>query len=189
MRGPGSDLLVAASPVALAALLGVVTAVAALRFRWDFARLGDVPRSSLVLASAAAIAMLLVGSKVLSVQYVIWLLPFAILLPRRLGWLLLVITSLSTTICTIGYPALERLETPVILALLVRNVLLAAIAAWLVVDIGTRQDVARDVGDRNMGWSATGQAAGGGSRKHMRFGAAGRFAAQGRGSRARRAER
>jgi hypothetical protein len=141
---PGSDLLVAASPIALAVLLGVVTAVAALRFRWDYARLGRVPNSSVHLASAAAIAVLLVGSKVLSVQYVIWLLPFAILLPVRMRWLLLAVTALSTAIYTTDYTGLLRLETPVIAALLVRNVLLAVIAAWLVVELWTGRGDARD---------------------------------------------
>ena len=146
VRAPGSDLLVAASPIALAVLLGVVTAVAALRFRWDYARLGRVPSSSVHLASAAAIAVLLVGSKVLSVQYVIWLLPFAILLPRRMRWLLLAVTALSTAIYTIDYTGLWHLEAPIIVALLVRNVLLAVIAAWLVGEIWTRRGDARDVG-------------------------------------------
>ena len=135
---PGSDLLVAASPIELAVLLGVVTAVAALRFRRDYARLGRVPSSSLYLASAAAIAVLLVGSKVLSVQYVIWLLPFVILLPHRMGWLLIAITALSTAIYTTDYSGLGRLETPVIAALLVRNALLLVFAAWLVVQLGAR---------------------------------------------------
>ncbi len=137
VRAPGSDVLVAASPVALALLLGVVTAVSARRFRRDYARLGRVPRASVELASAAAIAVLLVGSKVVSVQYVIWLLPFAILLPRRMGWMLLAITALSTAIYTTDYTGLLRLETPVIAALLVRNVLLAVIAARLVVEMWT----------------------------------------------------
>ena len=137
VQAPGSDLLVAASPFVLAVLLGFVTAVAALRFRRDYARLGRVSGASLDLASAAAIAVLLVGSKVLSVQYVIWLLPFAIVLPVRMRWLLLAITALSTAIYTIDYTALERLETPLIAALLVRNALLAILAAWLVVETWT----------------------------------------------------
>lgn len=145
VQAPGSDLLVAASPIALAVLLGVVTVVAALRFRWDDARLGHVPSSSVHLASAAAIAVLLVGSKVLSVQYVIWLLPFVIFLPRRMGWLLVAITALSTAIYTTDYTGLWRLETPLIVALLVRNVLLAVLAAWLVVEMGRRRGVARVV--------------------------------------------
>ena len=93
-----------------------------------------------------AIAALLVGSKVLSVQYVIWLLPFVILLPRRMVWLLLALTALSTAIYTTDYTGLLRLETPVIVALLVRNVLLAVIAAWPVVDLAPRRGVARVVG-------------------------------------------
>jgi hypothetical protein len=144
VRAPGSDLLVAASPIALVVLLGVVTAVAALRFRWDYARLGRVPSSSVHLASAAAIAVLLVGSKVLSVQYVIWLLPFVIFLPLRIRWLLLAVTALSTAVYTTDYTGLWRLETPMIAALLVRNVLLAVVAAWLVVELGSRRRDARD---------------------------------------------
>ena len=146
VRAPGSDLLVTASPIVLAVLLVVVTAVAALRFRWEYARLGRVPSSSLYLASAAAIAVLLVGSKVLSVQYVIWLLPFAIVLPRRMGWLLLAITALSTAIYTTDYTGLWRLETPIIAALLLRNALLVVIVVWLVVEMLTRRGAARDVG-------------------------------------------
>ena len=138
VAGPGSGLLVAASPIELAALLGLVTMVAALRFRADYALLGRVPSSSLYLASSAVIVALLVGSKVLSVQYVIWLLPFAILLPRRIGWLLVAITALSTAIYTIDYTGLGRLEIPVIAALVLRNALLLALATWLTIRLGAR---------------------------------------------------
>ena len=156
VRAPGSDLLVAASPVVLAALLGIVTAIAAKRFRRDYARFGRVPGASVELASAEAIAVLLVGSKVLSVQYVIWLLPWAILLPVRIRWLLLAITALSTAIYTTGYTGLLHLEAPVIAALLVRNALLAVIAAWLIVEMWNGRRDARDE-----------------SRGHMRFRGAG----------------
>ncbi len=133
VQSTGSDALVAASPFALVTLLGVVTWVALRRFRSDRARLGGVPTSSVVLASAAVIAALLVSSKVLSVQYVIWLLPFVPLLPVRMRWLALAITALSTAIYTGDYSGLWHLEAPMILALLARNALLAAFAAWLVV--------------------------------------------------------
>jgi hypothetical protein len=122
----------------LAVLLGLVFAVTALRFRRDVERLGRVPRASLELASAAAIAALLIGSKVLSVQYVIWLLPFVILLPGRIRWLIVAVTVLSTAIYTIDYTGLWLLETPVIAALVVRNVLLGVLAGWLVIDLATR---------------------------------------------------
>ena len=141
VRSPGSDLLVAASPIALAALFGLVTVVAALRFRRDYTRLGTIPSSSVHLASAAAIAVLLVGSKVLSVQYVIWLLPFVVLLPRRIAWLLLAIAAISTTIFTADYPGLWRLETPMIAVLLVRNLLLAVLAVWLLAELARRPGV------------------------------------------------
>jgi hypothetical protein len=146
VQAPGSDLVVAASPIALMALLGIVTAVAATRFRRDYSRFGRVPSASVQVASAAAITVLLVGSKVVSVQYVIWLLPFAILLPLRMRWLLVTVTALSTAIYTTDYTGLLRLETPVIAALLVRNVLLAVIAAWLLVELWTRRGDAHDAG-------------------------------------------
>jgi hypothetical protein len=149
VRAAGSDVLVAASPIVLALLLGAVIVVTALRFRQDAARLDRVPRASLELASAAAIAVLLVGSKVLSVQYVIWLLPFAILLGGRIGWALLAVTALSTAIYTTDYPALWHLQTPMIVVLLARNALLAAIAAWLIVELwgrGAPQATGREMG-------------------------------------------
>ena len=144
VQAPGSDLLVAASPIASMALLGIVTVVAAIRFRRDHARLGRVPGTSVGLASAAAVAVLLVSSKVLSVQYVIWLLPFSIVLPIRMRWLLLAVATLSTAIYTVDYTGLERLEAPMILALLVRNLLLALLAAWLVVETWMSHGSARD---------------------------------------------
>ncbi len=143
VRAPGSELLVAASVIEMAALVGIVTAVAAMRFRRDYARLGRVPGASLGLASVAAVAALLVGSKVLSVQYVIWLLPFAIVLPLRLRRLLIAVTALSTAIYTTDYSGLERLETPMIAALLIRNALLVLLAGWLVVELWTARAGAR----------------------------------------------
>jgi Na+/glutamate symporter len=54
------------------------------------------------------------------------------------------VTALSTAIYTIDYTGLDRLETPMIAALLVRNVLLALLAAWLVVETRTGHGSARD---------------------------------------------
>jgi hypothetical protein len=135
VESSGSDLLVAASPIALVVLLGVVIVVALRRFLLDEDRLGGVPRPSIVLASVATIAAILVGSKVLSVQYVIWLAPFVPFLPVPMRWLILVIAALSTAIYTIDYQALMHLEPPWILALVVRNSLLAVLLAWLVAEL------------------------------------------------------
>jgi hypothetical protein len=135
VESSGSDLFVAASPIVLVALLGVVVVVAFRRFRLDEDRLGRVPRPGVVLASVAAISALLVGSKVLSVQYVIWLVPFVPFLPVRMRWLVLAIAVLSTAIYTVDYAALMRLEPPWILALVIRNGLLAVLLAWIVAEL------------------------------------------------------
>jgi len=152
----GSDLLAAASPFALVGLLGLVTVIAFRRFRSDQARLSRVPTSSVVLGSVAAIAAILVGSKVLSVQYVIWLLPFVPLLPVRLRWLSLAITALSTAIYTIDYQALMHLEAPWILTLVARNLLLAGLLAWLLVELwGSGLGKRKDAGSGAAGRPAT----------------------------------
>ncbi len=135
VESSGSDLFVAASPIVLGVLLGVVVLVALRRFRLDAEGQGRVPRQSIVLASVAAISALLVGSKVLSVQYVIWLVPFVPFLPVRMRWLVLAIAALSTAIYTVDYPALMRLEPSWILALVVRNSLLVILLAWLVAEL------------------------------------------------------
>jgi hypothetical protein len=59
-------------------------------------------------------------------------------------WLLLAVTALSTAIYTIDYTGLEHFETPMIVALLVRNILLALLAAWLVIETWTGHGSARD---------------------------------------------
>ena len=135
VESSGSDLLVDASPIALVVLLAVVVLAALRRFRLDEDPLGRVPRPGIVLASVAAIAAVLVGSKVLSVQYVIWLVPFVPFLPVPMRWLVLAITALSTAIYTVDYQALIHLEPPWILALVVRNGLLAVLLAWLVAEL------------------------------------------------------
>ena len=135
VESSGSDLFVAASPFVLVVLLGVVVLVALRRFRLDADGIGRVPRPSIVLASVAAISALLVGSKVLSVQYVIWLVPFVPFLPVRMRWLVLAIAALSTAIYTVDYRGLMDLAPPWILALVVRNGLLAMFLAWLVAEL------------------------------------------------------
>ena len=65
----------------LALLLGVCV----LRFRQDVLESGGIPRSRVIAYSTAAVLLLMVGNKVLSPQFLVWLLPLAPLLPRPAG--------------------------------------------------------------------------------------------------------
>jgi hypothetical protein len=83
------------------------------------------------LASAAAIVALLVGSKVLSMQYPLWLAALAPFLPGRARWLVLAVAALTTWIFTADYEGLWRLEPQPTVALLVRNGLLVLLLVAL----------------------------------------------------------
>ena len=70
-------------------------------------------------------------NKVLSPQYLVWLLPFAALLPSRQSVLLLVIVVLTVLLYPLGFRALVSVQTPAVLALNVRNLLLVVYFAWV----------------------------------------------------------
>jgi hypothetical protein len=141
VEATGAETLAALSGPVLVVLIGAAIVLATLRFRRDRDHLGRVPRSSLVLATVATILALLVGSKVLSVQYVIWILPFVPFLPVRLRWLALAVVALSTAIYTTDYTALWRLQPAMIGALVVRNALLLALWAWVMVEVARGREL------------------------------------------------
>ncbi len=66
------------------------------------------------------------------------------------------VTAFSTAIYTTDYTGLSRLETPMTAALLVRNLLLALLAAWLVVETWTGRGDERDESRGDMGFSGVG---------------------------------
>jgi hypothetical protein len=138
VTGPGVDALTAAS-----GLLSVLL-VPALGLLWLRAwRQGTAVRADDVAWLAlAAVAVFMVTSKVLSPQYLLWLLPAAAAAlavvdqPRRLRrWsvVLLVATGLTQVVFPIGYAGIVEPQpwSPwVVLVLAVRNLLLV----WLLVD-------------------------------------------------------
>ena len=68
-------------------------------------------------------------NKVLSPQFVIWLLPFVALLPLSQYGLGLAATALTIVIFPFSYDGLVRLETPIVLLLNLRNLVLVGLTA------------------------------------------------------------
>jgi len=122
--------------------LGVVLVLAALwSFRRDVRDTGRVRPLTLVQYSLATVLVAILANKVLSPQYVIWLLPFVPLVSARKSLLFLVIVVLTV----MGYPlmwdAFIKFQVPAVLVVNVRNVLLVALFGWVVWPALQRGDV------------------------------------------------
>ena len=101
---------------------------------WRFRRSGMADG---VRYSGAAVLALVVTSKVLSPQFLIWLFPFVVVLGGRAGWLarrLFLLTCLSTAMIYPG-PVFEHLllhQAGAMIVLNTRNLLLVGLTAYLV---------------------------------------------------------
>jgi hypothetical protein len=140
VAGPVADRILRIQLPVLVTALVAVALLAVRRFRAEIADIGAVAPGSLVTATAATVAALLLTNKVFSVQYVVWLLPFAALLPSRQFWLFALICALSVGIHPLGYDLLIRELPPLIVLLNVRNALLVGLFVWLARSLGSATD-------------------------------------------------
>jgi Glycosyltransferase family 87 len=128
-RGPGAELASSLSPLFTGALI-LVTAF----FMYNEHRSGRSGLETFPRYAAALILAFMLGSKVLSPQYVVWLLPLVPLSARgiaQIGFsaLLLAICWITTQIFPIHYGDLLNLRAPGPDLLLARNLLLTAL--WI----------------------------------------------------------
>jgi hypothetical protein len=79
--------------------------------------------------------VLLITSKVFSIQYIVWLVPFAALLPGGKFWLAAAIVALTMPIHPLLYAGLVRQEALPILVLNLRNALLVLLTIWVIVGL------------------------------------------------------
>lgn len=143
IEGPGVSALLTASSVATALLLAAMVASWVLAWR----RLGDARQSlpATVWLTLAAVSAFLVGGKVLSPQYLIWLLPVACAglalleesheLRRLQRWTVVLLVTAVLTHVVFPHGYLELIEhTPwsgaVVALLAVRNVLLIGLCGY-----------------------------------------------------------
>ncbi len=140
VAGSLAERILALQLPVLVAGLGGIALLAYRRFRREIERLGAIQPGSLVSVVAATIGALLVTNKVFSVQYVVWLLPFAALLPRRQFWLFALIAALSVGIHPLLYELLIRQLPGPVLLLNARNALLLLLLGRLVWSLWPRTE-------------------------------------------------
>jgi hypothetical protein len=138
---PAAGTIAGLSAVVEIALVGLVAALAFVAFRRDVRRSGSVPLERTAEAAVAILAALLVGSKVFSIQYVVWILPLVPLLrlpQRALG---IAIAACSTLIYPVGYAGLWQLDPAMIALLDIRNGLLVGLLVWTMADLARARTV------------------------------------------------
>jgi hypothetical protein len=128
------DLLVLTSAALVVGFAGLA-ALGWRRMRTDEARRGDASAHSIVALATASMLLLVLTSKVFSIQYVVWVLPFAALLPWRKFWLAAAAFALTMPIHPLLYERLVAQEPLPVVVLNTRNALLVALLAWLVWDL------------------------------------------------------
>lgn len=94
------------------------------RIRADRLAFGTVPAHTVVALATAAVLVLLATSKVFSIQYVVWVVPFAALLRGRQFWVAAALVALTMPIHPLLYGDLVDQQALPILILNVRNGLL-----------------------------------------------------------------
>ncbi len=109
--------------------LSAVAVLAFARFRSERIAMSRPRDQTLVGYAFISLLVFMLTNKVLSPQFVIWLLPFVALLPVSQYGLGLAATALTIVIFPFNYDGLVRLETPIVLLLNLRNLALAALAA------------------------------------------------------------
>jgi hypothetical protein len=129
---PLARALLATLPAAAGLALLTVLGLALLRFRNEHDRSGAVRTGTLLAYVLAVLLALIATSKVFSSQYVVWLLPFAALLPRPQALLAAIVCAMTLQIHPLNYEKLIDLEPRLILILNWRNLLVVSLLVWIV---------------------------------------------------------
>ncbi len=135
VEGGLADVWLAMLPVLTIAGFGLVAWLGWQRIRAEDAD-GGVRPSTVVELATVCLLMLLVTSKVYSIQYVVWLVPLAALLGGRRFWLAAAIVAPTMAIHPLLFGDLVDQEALPILILNGRNALLIALLAWMLWDLG-----------------------------------------------------
>jgi len=133
--GPLASALLAWLPILTLLGFAVLGWVGWRRIKAEREAFGAVAASTVIAATTASLLVLLVTSKVYSIQYVVWLLPFAALLAWQKFLLAAVIVGLTMPIHPLLYVDLTEQEALPILILNLRNILVVVLLCWVVADL------------------------------------------------------
>jgi len=131
--GPLAQTWLGLLPAMTAAGFGALAAAGWRRVRFDLAATGRAGTDTVATVAGATVMVLLVTSKVFSIQYIVWLVPFAVLLSRWRFWLAAAIVGLTMPIHPWLFAGLVGQEALPVLILNLRNALLVALALSVVV--------------------------------------------------------
>jgi hypothetical protein len=133
--GPFAEAWLRLLPAMTVAWFGALAVAAWRAVRRDVAAARRASPGTLTTLAGASVMVVLVTSKVFSIQYVVWLVPFVALLPPRKFWLGAAIVALTMPIHPFLFAGLVRQEVVPVLVLNLRNALLFALALWVIVDL------------------------------------------------------
>ena len=133
VAGPLADAWLAALPALTVLGFAVLGWIG-----WRRIRGGGASNAAISTFAFATVLVVLATSKVFSIQYVVWIVPFAALLPGRKFWLALALVALTMPIHPLLYAGLVKQEALPILILNVRNGLFLTLTLWVL------RDLARD---------------------------------------------
>ena len=135
VAGAGARAVLAMLPWLTLVGFGLLLGLSATLLRREKDRRGGVDPRTLVRIAAASLVLLIVVNKVFSVQYVVWLVPLAALLPRGQFLLVALIAAVSVGIHPLNYEHLIDQEAPLVVLLNLRNGLVVGLLAWLVASL------------------------------------------------------
>lgn len=132
----GSDNLYGHPPSDFAVVMSVIQAAALLAIYFFYAA-GEATRERLLAASTAAVCAFIVFDRVLSPQYLIWLVPLAMMVPGRRGLRAVGLLALAMLLTQVwfprDYPLLKHFLPLESWAVIARNIVLLALfgaLAW-----------------------------------------------------------
>jgi hypothetical protein len=138
VAGPFADAWLRLLPVATVLGFGLLAWLGWRRIRAESAGGAGVSAATAVTLTFASVLVVLATSKVFSIQYVVWIVPFAALLRGGRFWLAAAIVALTMPIHPLLYGELVKQHALPILLLNLRNALFLALTAWVLVDVARR---------------------------------------------------